>query len=71
MLVVEACRVTITLLGPLHQMTATIQSAVTMSATIVTMSARIVTEYIYNSRAAAPLLLPAAADIIRMFADVC
>ena len=47
MLVVEACRVTITLLGPLHQMTATIQSAV------VTMSARIVTEYIYSSRAAA------------------
>ena len=42
-----ACSVTITLLGPLHQMTATIQSAV------VTMSARIVTEYIYSSRAAA------------------
>ena len=63
MLVVEACRVTITLLGPLHQMTATIQSAaVTMSVTIqsavVTMSARIVTEYIYSSRAAAATTPP-------------
>ena len=62
MLVVEACRVTITSLGLLHQMTATIQSAVvTMSATIyyiVTMSARIVTEYIYSSRAAAATTPP-------------
>ena len=41
---------------------------VAMSA-VVTMSARIVTEYIYSSRAAAAPLLPATADIIRMFAD--
>ena len=40
-----------------------------MSAVVTMMSARIVTEYIYSSRAAPPLLLLATADIIRMFAD--